>query len=86
MPSTTASVIVEIVCLDTLVPYLGQMGGDLGVRQPLGRQRQHHLVYPGQPALPLADDPRLERGVPVPRDLELDPWCLYADAVPSFVR
>ena len=43
---------------------LGQVRGDLPVRQPLRRQGQHHLVDAGQPSLPLLDDLRLEAGPP----------------------
>lgn len=52
--------------------HLGQMGGDLPVRQTLGRQRQDQVVDPGQPTLPLAHDLRLERPGSVARDPDLD--------------
>lgn len=39
---------------------------------PLGRQRDHLIVHPGQPALSLLDNRRLERGIPIPRHLHLD--------------
>jgi hypothetical protein len=48
------------------------VGGDLAVRQPLRRQRQHHLVHPGQAPLPLLDNGRLKRSGHVPGDLDLD--------------
>ena len=48
------------------------MGTDLPVSQALGRQRQHHLIHPGQPPAPLGHDHRLERGGPIPRHLHLD--------------
>ena len=43
------------------------MRGDLAGGQALGIQRQHHLIDPRQPPLPLADDLRLERAIAVPR-------------------
>lgn len=45
---------------------------DLTGRQPPRGQRQHDLIDPIQPALPLANDLRIERPVPIPRDLDLD--------------
>ena len=50
---------------------LGQVRGDLPVRQPFRGQGNHHLIDPGQPPLPLGDDFRLETGVPVPRHGDL---------------
>jgi hypothetical protein len=47
------------------------VGGHLAGGQPLGRQGDHQLVHPGQAPLALAHDPRLERGVPVARDVDL---------------
>jgi hypothetical protein len=38
---------------------------DLPGGQALGIQRQHDLIDPGQPPLPLLDDLRLERALPV---------------------
>ena len=40
--------------------------------QPLGRQRQHHLIHPAQPPAPLGHHHRLERAGPVPGHLDLD--------------
>jgi hypothetical protein len=40
--------------------HLGQVRRDLTVRQPFRRQRQDHLVDPGQPPLPFPRDLRLE--------------------------
>jgi hypothetical protein len=40
--------------------------------EPLRGQRDHQLVDPGQPPLPLGDDLRLEGGVPVAGDVDLD--------------
>ncbi len=51
---------------------LGQVGGDLTVGEALRRQRQHHLVHAGQPALPLLHDLRLERARHIPGHLHLD--------------
>jgi hypothetical protein len=42
------------------------MTRDLAVRESLRGQRQHHFVYPGQPALALLDDLRLEGAGNVP--------------------
>ena len=40
--------------------------------QALGRKRrQHDLIHAVQPPLPLADDLRLERPVPIPRRLQM---------------
>jgi hypothetical protein len=62
---------------DRLLGHLGlidlrQVGADLAVGQPLGRQRQHHLIHPAQPPAPLGHHHRLERSRPVPRHLDLD--------------
>ena len=46
------------------------MRADLPGGQPLGIQRQHHLIDVGQPALPLGDDDRGERAVAVPRHVD----------------
>ena len=40
--------------------------------ETLRGQRDHQLVDPGQPPLPLGDDLRLEGGVPVAGDVDLD--------------
>jgi transposase len=50
---------------------LSQMRGNLTMGQPLGRQRDHQIIHPGQPPLPLTHDHRLERGLPIPRHLNL---------------
>src|SRR5271165_5434252 len=50
---------------------LGQVRGDLPVRQPFRRQGNDQVVDPGQPPLPFGDDYRLETGIPVPRHAEL---------------
>jgi hypothetical protein len=39
--------------------------------QPLGRQRNHQIIDPGKPPLPFTHDHRLERGLPIPRHLNL---------------
>ncbi len=52
--------------------HLGQVGADLAVGQPLGRQRQDHVVDPGQAPLPFPHDLRLERARSVPRHADLD--------------
>jgi hypothetical protein len=49
------------------VVHLGQVRGDLTVRQALGGQRDHQIIHPSQPALSLAHQPRLEAAVPIPR-------------------
>ncbi len=49
---------------------LGEVRADLAGRQALGIQRQHDLIDPGQPPLPLLDDLRLERAVPVAGHLD----------------
>jgi hypothetical protein len=51
---------------------LGQMRGDVAVRQTPGRQGQHHLVDTGQPPLPLLDDLWLEAALPVAGHLDFD--------------
>ncbi len=51
--------------------HLGQMRFDLTRRQPLGRQRDHHLVDTIEAALALADGLRLERAVTITRHVEL---------------
>lgn len=51
---------------------VGELRGDLAGRQPACGQREHDLVDPVQPALPLSHDPGLEAAVPVPRHLDLD--------------
>ena len=48
------------------------MGADLAVGQPLGRQRQHHLIDPAQPPAALGHHRRLERARPVPGHVDLD--------------
>jgi len=45
--------------------------GDLRGRQPAGGQRQHDLIDPVQAPLALRHDHRLERPVPIPRNLDL---------------
>jgi hypothetical protein len=45
--------------------HLGQMRGDLTGRQTLRRQRDHHVLNPGQSPLTLLHDLRLEAAVPV---------------------
>ena len=62
---------------DGLLGYRGavdllEVRGDLPGGQALGIQRQDDLIDPGQPPLPLLDDLRLERPVPVPGHLHLD--------------
>src|SRR5208337_1495062 len=47
--------------------HLGQVRGNLPVGQALRGKGNHHVIDPGQMALPLTDDLRLETGVPVPR-------------------
>ena len=47
------------------------MRGHLPGGQPLGHQRDDQVIDPGQPALPLTDQLRLETASPVPRDTEL---------------
>jgi hypothetical protein len=49
---------------------LGEVRADLPGGQALGIQRQHDLIDPGQPPLPLLDDLRLERAMPVARHLD----------------
>ena len=39
--------------------------------EPLGRQRDHQVIHPRQPALPLADQLRAEAAVPVPGHVDL---------------
>lgn len=56
------------------------------MRESLRGQRQHHLVHPGQPTLPLLDDLRLEGPGHVPGHPDLDradigQHCLGAGAV-----
>ena len=60
------------VLADRRAVHVGEMRGDLPGRQPARGQRQHDLVDPVQPSLPLPHDPRLERAVPVPGHLDLD--------------
>lgn len=50
---------------------LGEVGADLPGCQPAGGQRQHELVDALQAPLPLLDDRRLERALPVARDVDL---------------
>lgn len=57
---------------DLRAVHLGEMRGDLPVRQPLRRQRQDHLIHPAQTPLTLLDQLRLERPRPVPRHRDLD--------------
>jgi hypothetical protein len=45
---------------------------DLASRQPPWPPGDHQVIHPAQAALPLGHDPRGERGVPVPRHLDLD--------------
>jgi hypothetical protein len=51
---------------------LGEVRGDLAGGQALGIEREHHLIDPVEPALPLAHDLRLERAGTIPRDVDLD--------------
>jgi hypothetical protein len=51
---------------------LGEVRRNLACGQIFRVQRQHDLIYPGQPALPFLDDLRLERRGPIPRHVELD--------------
>jgi hypothetical protein len=39
--------------------------------QPLSRQRNHQIIHPGEPPLPLSHDHRLEHRLPIPRHLNL---------------
>ena len=48
------------------------MRRDLTRREPAGSERQHDLVHAGQPPLPLLDDLRVERPVPISRHVDLD--------------
>ncbi len=48
-----------------------EMRRDLTRREPARSQRQHDLIGAIQPSLPLRDDHRLERPVPVPGNLDL---------------
>ena len=50
---------------------LGQMGGDLPVGEPLGRQRTHQRIDTDQAPATLRHDLRLERRVAIPGHLEL---------------
>ena len=50
---------------------LGEVRGDLTGGQPAGGQRQHDLVDPAQPLLPLAHNGRIEAALPIPRHLDL---------------
>jgi len=50
---------------------LGQVGLHLAGGQALGRQRDHQLVHPGEPSLPLGHDLRLETAVPVAGHVDL---------------
>ena len=77
--SITLSVIREIVSLEMLTPYTaprkrevppGEVRADFPGRQAAGEQRQDDRVHVVQAALPLLDDDRLERAVPVSRDLD----------------
>jgi hypothetical protein len=47
------------------------MRGNLPVRQPLRRQRNHQIINTGQPPLPLGHNHRLKRGLPIPRHVNL---------------
>jgi len=46
------------------------MLADLTAGQAFRRQRQHDLVDPAQPALPLADQDRFKAAVPIPGHLD----------------
>ena len=71
--STTLSVILETVSLLTEAPYTsGVVGRNLSGRQIPRGGRQHDLVDPGQPPLPLLHDLRLEARVGVARHVDLD--------------
>jgi hypothetical protein len=50
---------------------LGQVRRDLAVGEPPGRQRDHQIIHAGQAPLPLGHELRLERGLPIPRHLDL---------------
>jgi hypothetical protein len=50
---------------------LGQVRGDLAVGEPCGGQRDHQVIHAGQAPLPLGHELRLERGLPIPRHLDL---------------
>jgi hypothetical protein len=57
----------------TVAPYTwSEMRRDLPGGQPARRQRQHDLIHPIQPTLPLAHDGRRETAVPVAGHLNLD--------------
>jgi hypothetical protein len=51
--------------------HLGEVRRNLPGRQPARRQRQHDLIHPGQPALPLPHNRRSERGLDITRHLDL---------------
>lgn len=57
---------------DTVAPYTSSKGGDLTGGQTRCVQRQDDLADPGQPALSLRDDLRLERGLGVAGHLDGD--------------
>ena len=57
------------------------MSTDLSGGQAAGVQRQHDRVHVAQAALPLLDDHRLERAVPVPRHLDLHRSALSVNTV-----
>ena len=66
-----------MIRVDRLLGHLGpvdllQVGADLTMGQPLGRQRQHHLVHPAEAPATLRHHHRLERPRPIPRHLDLD--------------
>jgi hypothetical protein len=50
--------------------HFDQVSTDITMGEAAGRQRQDHLVDPGQAPLVLAHNLRLEGPVPVPRDLD----------------
>ena len=68
----TLSVIAEMISSTPRPVDLGQMGRDLPVRQPLGRQREDQVVDPTQPPRPLLDDLRREAAVTVPGHGDVD--------------
>ena len=51
---------------------VGEERTDLTRGESFRRQRQHHRINPGQPALPLTDHKGFERAVPVPGHLDAD--------------